>query len=53
MKKNLVYIHNAYFSKINANKIQVHNMCNALSEVGFNVKLISTGNVRRPVAMKK
>ncbi len=43
-KKKLLYIHNADFNIINANKIHVHNMCNALNKVGFDVRLLTFGS---------
>ena len=41
MKKKLLYVHNADFSKPCANRVQVLNMCKAFNKIGEDVALLS------------
>lgn len=43
MNQKITYVHNANFNSINANKIQVVNMCNAFIENNCEVELLTFG----------
>jgi glycosyltransferase involved in cell wall biosynthesis len=44
-KKNILYVHNANFNFIGANKLQVMNMCNAFVDSDCNISLLSFGDL--------
>ena len=43
--QKILYVHNANFDSIEANKLQVMNMCNAFRESGCDVTLFGFGNL--------
>ncbi|MDD3175231.1 MAG: glycosyltransferase [Candidatus Nanoarchaeia archaeon] len=46
----LLYVHNADFSKPEANKVQVTNMCHALRKIGVNLTLMGYNNSNEKIS---